>query len=303
MRLSRRHLLLSAVVVTAACGRSAPAGPDLSDPAEPLPPVAAGLEALERKYDAHVGIFGANLNSDRTVSHRDGDRFAVCSTFKAYLAARVLHGAQLGQLRLADTLVVNPAVLQPHSPVTERVAGGQVSLEVLCAAALQQSDNTAANLLLARIGGPPAITAFARLIGDDRTRLDRWETDLNTALPGDERDTSTPRALAGGMRTLLTGTVLDESHRRRLDEWMRGNMTSARSMRAGLPTGWTSADKTGAGDYATTNDVGIAYGPAGERILLAIMTRTRGDNSAAPALQPLIAEVTALVLPILLGRG
>lgn len=298
----RRHLLLSAVVVVAACGRSTPAGPDLSDPAEPLPPIDVRLGALEHKYDALVGLYGADLDSDRTVSHRDGDLFALCSTFKAYLAARVLYGAQQGEFRLTDAIVVNPTALQQHSPVTEREVGDPVPLGVLCAAVLQQSDNTAANLLLARIGGPPAITAFARLIGDERTRLDRWETDLNTALPGDPRDTSTPRALGGGMRTLLTGTVLDEPHRRQLSEWMRGNMTSARSMRAGLPTGWTSADKTGAGDYASTNDVGIAYGPAGERILLSIMTRTRSDNPSAAALQPLIADVTALVLPGLLGR-
>lgn len=303
MMLSRRHLLLATVVAVAACGRPAPADPDGSDPAEPMPPIEARIAALEQKYDALVGLYGANLDSDRTVSHRDGDVFALCSTFKAYLAARVLQGAQQGELRLTDTVVVNPAALQPHSPVTEREAGGPVPLGTLCAAVLQQSDNTAANLLLSRVGGPPAITAFARLIGDERTRLDRWETDLNTALPGDPRDTSTPRALGGGIRTLLTGAVLDDTHRRQLDDWMRGTMTSARSMRAGLPAGWTSADKTGTGDYASTNDIGIAYGPAGERILLSVMTRTRGDNPAAAALQPLIADVTALVLPTLLGRG
>lgn len=307
MMLSRRHLLLSTAVATAAavaaCGRSTTAGPDVSDPAEPLPPIEDRLVALEQKYDAVVGLYGADLDSDRTVSHRDGDMFAMCSTFKAYLAARVLYGAQQGELRLDDTIVVNREALQPHSPVTEREVGRAVPLGTLCAATLQQSDNAAANLLLARIGGPPAITAFARLIGDERSRLDRWEVDLNSALPGDPRDTSTPRALGGGIRTLLTGTVLDETHRRQLDEWMRGNVTSARSIRAGLPAGWTSADKTGSGDYASTNNVGIAYGPAGERILLSIMTRTRGDDPKAPALQPLIAEVTALVLPVLLGRG
>lgn len=303
MTFARRHLLLSAAVFAAACGRSSVIPPDLSDPAEPLPPIDVRLGALERKYDAVVGLHGANLDSDRTVSHRDGERFAMCSTFKAYLAARVLYGAQRDELRLADAIVVEPEALQPHSPVTEREVGGRVSLGTLCAAAVQQSDNTAANLLLALIGGPPEITAFARLIGDDRTRLDRWETDLNTALPDDPRDTSTPRALAGGIRTLLTGTVLDEPRRRQLDEWMRGNMTSARSMRAGLPAGWITADKTGSGDYASTNDVGIAYGPAGERILLAVMTRTRSNDSAAASLQPLIADATTLVLPVLLGRG
>ncbi len=117
----------------------------------------------------------------------------MCSTFKAYLSARVLQKAQAGELRLTDTVVVEPAELKPNSPPrTEPNAGKPMTLSDLCAAALQVSDNTAANLLLRVIGGPPAITAFARSIGDDRSRLDRWETELNSALPGDPRDTSTP---------------------------------------------------------------------------------------------------------------
>lgn len=297
----KRRLFLAAAVVTAACGRAA-TSPTPGDPTEPLPPIDERIGLQENRYDADVGLYAANLNSGRTLAHRDGDAFAMCSVFKAYLAARVLYGAQRDELRLEETVPVDPAALKPHSPVTGPEAGNRITLARLCEGALQQSDNTAANLLLERIGGPPAVTAFARLIGDERTRLDRWETELNSALPGDPRDTSTPHALGEGIRTLLTGTVLDDGRRRQLDEWMRGNLTSARSMRAGLPEGWTSADKTGAGDYASTNDVGIAYGPAGERILLSIMTRTRGGDPGAPALQPLIADVTALVLPWLLGR-
>ena len=156
--------------------------------------------------------------------------------------------------------------------------------------------------MLRRIGGPAAITDFARSIGDERTRLDRWETELNSALPGDPRDTTTPRAIGGGVRTLLTGPVLDDIHRSQREEWMLGNQTSARSMRAGLPPGWTTADKTGAGGYGSTNDVGIAYGPEGQRILLSVMTRSRTDNPDAESMQPLIAAVTALALPWLLGR-
>lgn len=299
--MNRRHLLCAAAVaVTAGCARAI-TPPPLSDPAEPLPPITERIGILEDKYNAAVGIYAADLNGDRTLAHRDRDRFAVCSTFKSYLAARVLQGAQRSEWALTDTVMVDRAGLKPHSPVTEPLAGHPVSLGTLCEGVLQQSDNTAANLLLARIGGPPAITAFARSIGDGETRLDRWETELNSALPGDLRDTSTPRALGDGMRTLLTVPVLDDAHRRQLEDWMRANATS--SMRKGLPAGWTSADKTGAGDYASTNDVGIAYGPAGERLLLSIMTRTRDGDPKAPGLQPLIADVTALVQPWLLLGG
>lgn len=281
----RRRAFLAAAVITAACGRAGATGDQIA--------------ALEDKYDAVVGLYGVNLDSSRTVARREGEILAMCSTFKAYLSARVLQLAQQGSLALDETVYVDPAAIVTHSPLTQPQAGGRMALSALCEATLQQSDSTAANLLLQRIGGPPAVTAFARSIGDEKTRLDRWETELNSALLGDPRDTSTARALGEGFRTLLTGTVLDATHRRMLEDWMRGNETS--SMRAGLPGGWTSADKTGAGDYGSTNDVGIAYGPAGERILLAVMTRSRSENPKAANLQPLIGEVTAVVLPQLLG--
>lgn len=304
MSFSRRGLLVAGLALgaVAACGpRTAPAQPTLSDPAEPLPPVEDRIAALEKRHNALVGVYAVNLASNATAAHRDNDLFAMCSTFKCYLAARILQKDQAGQLRITDTVVVDPSLLRANSPRTEPNVGKPMSIADLCAAALQVSDNTAANLLLRIIGGPPAITAFARSIGDDRTRLDRWETELNSALPGDPRDTSTPRALGGGVRTVLTGDVLDEPHRSQLEDWTRANTTS--SMRAGLPPGWATADKTGSGDYASTNDVGIAFGPNGERFLLAIMTRTQSDNPDAPALRDLIAEVTAAVMPTLRGQG
>lgn len=292
----------AALTAAAACGRtSSPSSPTFSDPVEPLPPIGDRIAVLEKWYNASVGLYGANLDSNQTVAHRDNDMFAVCSTFKAYLAARILQKAQHGELRMTDTLRVDPAAVLPNSPVSGPKAGSSLPLDELCRAVLQRSDNTAANMLLTVIGGPPAITGFARSIGDDRTRLDRWETELNSALPGDPRDTSTPRALGGGFRAILTGDVLDEAHRRQLEDWMRANVTS--SMRAGLPPGWATADKTGSGDFASTNDIGIAFAPNGERILLAIMTRTRSDNANAEPLRELIAEVATLALPTLRGQG
>jgi beta-lactamase class A len=278
-----------------ACGR-APAQPS-SDPSG----IYDRLEDLQRQYDAYVGLFATDIGSGRTLAHRADNPFAMCSTFKAYAAARVLQKAQRGELELQQAVFIDPAALLPNSPVTAPQAGNTLPLAQLCAAALQRSDNAAANLLLQAIGGPPAITEFARSVGDDRTRLDRWEIELNTAIPGDPRDTSTPRALGGGIGSLLTGTVLGETQRRQLEDWMRGNVTS--TMRAGLPPGWTTADKTGTGDYGSTNDIGVAYGPDGQRVLLSLMTSSRSANQGADPLQPLIAEVTRSVLPWLTGRG
>ncbi|OBG26476.1 class A beta-lactamase [Mycobacterium sp. 852002-51057_SCH5723018] len=295
--LSRRRLPSVAVAasVLTACGRAAAApSPDPSG-------VYDRLGELEGRYDAYVGLFATDLGSGRTLAHRDGDPFAVCSTFKAYSAARVLQLAQRGELDLRQAVFIDPGALLPNSPVTAPQAGRTMPLAQLCAAALQRSDNAAANLLLRAIGGPPAVTDFARSLGDEHTRLDRWETDLNTAIPGDPRDTSTPRALGGGIQSLLTGTVLGEPQRRQLEDWMRGNVTS--TMRASLPPGWTSADKTGTGDYGSTNDIGIAYGPGSQRVLLSVMTRSASPNKDADALGPLIAEVTGSALPWLTGQG
>jgi beta-lactamase class A len=184
-----------------------------------------------------------------------------------------------------------------NSPVTGQAIGRTLTLGQLCEPALQQSDNTAGNLLLRTIGGPPAVTASARSIGDDQMRLDRWETDLNWAIPGDDRDTTTPAAIAAGYRALLTGWVLSAHSRAQLLGWMRGNVTS--SMRAGLPPGWTSADKTGSGDYGTANDVGVAYGPNGQLILLAVLSRSASDDPAFPGLRPLIADAAKTVFGVL----
>ena len=267
--------------------------------AQPVSSMDAQIEALQQQWNATIGVYAVNPANGRTVTFRDGELFAMCSTFKAYLAAAVLRRADRGELSLQDTVAVNQSDILPNSPVTEPAVGSSLTLSELCRGALQQSDNAAANLLLRTLGGPQAVTDFARDIGDERTRLDRWETELNSALPGDPRDTSSPRALGDGFVRLLTGDALAEPSRRQLDEWMRANQTS--SMRAGLPDGWSTADKTGSGDYGSTNDVGIAYGPGGEQLVLAIMTRSAGDDPDAENMRPLIGDVTAAAVPWLLG--
>jgi beta-lactamase class A len=298
MLLSRRRVLFGAMALAA--GGALAGCADESAVAAPALTLEDQIRELEARHNAFVGLYAVNLQSGFAVENRADEAFALCSTFKAYAAARVLRGVADGELTLDQQVFVKPEGLLPNSPVTGERLGQQMTLAELSQAALQRSDNLAANLLLETIGGPQAITAFARSIGDDRTRLDRWEIELNSAIPGDPRDTTTPRALAAGYRNLLAGDALPPAQRELLDGWMRANQTS--SMRAGLPPGWTTADKTGSGDYATTNDSGIAYGPDGARVLLTIMTRTQTADPEAEGLRPLIGEVAALVLPPLLGR-
>ena len=296
--ISRRGLLIGAGVVAglAACAAT-PTHAEPPPSSDPKPAVADGIAALENRFDAFVGVWAVGLYNGRQVANRADDPFAMCSTFKAYAAARVLQKDQTGALHLTDAVTIEAGDLVANSPITETRIGQNMTIGELCEAALQRSDNTAGNWLLRIIGGPSAVTTFARTIGDDRTRLDRWETELNSAGPGDPRDTSSPRALGAGYQRLLTGDVLDAPRRAQLERWMRGNQTS--SLRAGLPAGWTSADKTGGGAYGSTNDVGVVYGPDGRRLLLSIMTRSRTDDPDAHDLRPLVAEVTTLVLPYL----
>jgi beta-lactamase class A len=296
-RLSRRHTLLAGL--TFAAGAACAPKPVLADPAEPVLPIHMRIEAMQRRHNAKIGVYAVDLSSGRSITYLDGESFAMCSTFKGYASARVLQMVDHGELTLDQTVFVDPGAIVANSPRTGPRAGGDMSLDELCQAALQVSDNTAGNLLLQIIGGPPAITAFARSIGDDRTRLDRWETELNSAVPGDARDTSSPHALGTGYRILLAGDVLAPPQRRQLEDWMRANETS--SMRAGLPPGWAAADKTGSGDYGSTNDVGVGYGPAGQRVLLAIMVRSQANNPKAQNLRPLIGELTTLAITDLLA--
>jgi beta-lactamase class A len=164
--------------------------------ADPVPPIEAGLAALEDQYNAKVGFYGRNLGSGRMLGYRDNDLFATCSAFKAYVAAQILQKDQRGELRLTDEVYIDPALFVPvASPITEPNVGDWMSLSDLCAAAVRQSDNTATNLMLEILGGPASVTQFARSVGDDRTWMVRWETDLNTAYPGDPRDTSSPRGM------------------------------------------------------------------------------------------------------------
>jgi beta-lactamase class A len=240
-RLSRREMLFGGgvLVALAACSRE-PSRTDsrtstLIDPAEPLPPLEDRIAALERRHGAFVGLSAVDLGSGRSVTNRPDDPFAMCSTFKAYASARVLQKSGSGELGLSDAVPIEPGDIVANSPLTATRVGQTMTLAELCQAALQRSDNAAGNLLLRTIGGPQAVTAFARTVGDDRTRLDRWETACNAAVPGDPRDTSTPRALGAGYQRLLTGDALAPPLRDQLEQWMRGNQTS--SVRAGPPAG------------------------------------------------------------------
>ncbi len=189
--------------------------------------------------------------------------------------------------------------LVSYSPVTEKNLATGMTVAALCAAAIQYSDNTAANLLIRLIGDPAAVTAYARSIGDASFRLDRLETELNEAVPGDERDTTTPAAMmADTLRRVTLGDGLDPSGRAQLVTWMLGNTTGETRIRAGVPAGWRVADKTGSGDYGTANDVAVLYSPSRQPVVLTVYTTRPGkdakyDNATLAAVARIVTATFA----------
>jgi beta-lactamase class A len=225
---------------------------------------------LENTSGGRLGVATLDTGSGVQSGHRAGERFPMCSTFKLLAVAAVLARADRGRERLDRPIAFGTSDLLEYAPVTRaRVAEGSMSIADLCEAAITVSDNTAANLLLATVGGSAGLTAYARSLGDRITRLDRVEPALNEAAPGDPRDTTTPAAMLGDLKVLLVGTALSRSSREKLIAWLVATKTGDRRLRAGVPRGWRVGDKTGSGEHGTTNDVGIIWPPGRDPLLIA----------------------------------
>jgi beta-lactamase class A len=249
------------------------------------------LAQLEAQTGARLGVAALHSGDGRQLLHRAEERFPLCSTFKMMASAAIL---ARGAAQLQKRIQYQQSDLVPHSPVTGKHLADGMTVAQLCEATLQYSDNAAANLLMKELGGPAAVTAYARSIGDAAFRLDRWETELNSAIPGDPRDTSTPLAMAQSLHKLLLGEALTGAQRQQLKDWMLGNTTGATRIRAGVPAGWPVADKTGAGDYGTVNDIAVLWPPGQPPIVLAVyVTQPGKDDKAHPELH---GEVAKLVI-------
>ncbi|MFZ5518469.1 MAG: class A beta-lactamase [Candidatus Zhuqueibacterota bacterium] len=230
----------------------------------------ARLAQIEKTSTGRLGVFGVNTENGARISHRADERFPMCSTFKAILAAAILARSVEIEGLLQRRIRYEQGDLVTYSPITEKHIGDGMTISELCAAAIQYSDNTAANLLMKVLGGPVAVTAYTRSIGNSEFRLDRWETELNTCIPGDLRDTATPASMALSLRSLTLGDALPPGQAKQLTDWLRGNTTGAKRIRAAMPAEWHIGDKTGSGDYGTANDIAVIYPPERKPIVLAI---------------------------------
>ncbi len=280
----RRQFLLAAATVPLAASWATP----LRQPA------IKTFEDLEKELGGRLGVCAINTANQRRLSYRGAERFPLCSTFKLMAAAAILDQAARTPGLLEQRIAFRREDLVNYSPVTEQHLSDGMTLAALCAAALQYSDNTAANLLLSQLEGPSGLTRFARRIGDTAFRLDRREPELNTAIPGDPRDTTTPDAMAATLEKLVLGNVLARAGREQLQAWLRGNTTGAQKIKAGLPADWQIGDKTGSGNYGTANDVAFLIPPNRAPVMLAIYTTHRDLH--AEARNDIIAQATRRVV-------
>ncbi len=293
-----RLLAILAILAVAACG-TPPAVTAQQGPVDQLAAadrVRADIEAIERRTGGRLGLVLLDDERRTLIAHRSGERFAMCSTFKLALASRLLDGVEESRWRLETSMPVNRAGLLPNSPVTARhIESGRITMEEAAAAIVTVSDNTAANLLLERIGGPAAFTAWLRANDDEETRLDRWELELNENRPGDPRDTTTPRAAAAMTARIFGPDIHLPESRERLLRWTAESRTGARRIRAGLPAGWEAGDKTGTCGNAW-NDIAWFRAPDGRFHVLAVYLDR--PSVSGPEAEAAIADVARLAVTL-----
>ncbi|MGC4938472.1 class A beta-lactamase [Kribbella sp. DT2] len=232
-------------------------------------PYVGQFKQLEKQYGARVGVHAVDTGNGREIAYNADARFAYASTFKALAAGAVLRKHKLAGM--TKVIRYSKADLVPNSPVTEKHTA--MTLAALCDATVRYSDNTAANLLFAELGGPKALDTILQQLGDDTTRMERLEPDMSVWDPKDPRDTSTPRAFAKNLRAFVLGDVLAEPERAQLTTWLRTNTTGDKLIRAGFPKGWVIGDKTGsASTYGGRNDIAVVWPPGRAPIVLAVFT-------------------------------
>lgn len=254
-----------------------------------------GFAALEQRIGARLGVAVLDTGSGKRLAYRADERFPMCSTFKLPAVGAVLARADRGVETLARWFPFGEADLQEWAPVARQdLAKGGMSLGAACAAAIIWSDNTAANIVVKSLGGPAGATACIRAFGDPLTRIDRIEPELNTSIPGDPRDTTTPSAMLADLKALTLGHTLSEASRTRLVTWLINYRTRLPRLAAGLPADWKSAHKTGTGANGSTNDVAILWPPHRAPILAAAYCT--GSSRPRAEIEAVLADAARLIV-------
>jgi beta-lactamase class A len=254
---------------------------------------SASVAAIQARVGGRIGAYMLDTQSQLELEFNARERFAMCSTFKLMLVAAILKRVAAGALSLEGRLPVREQDMVPHAPITsQHVAEGSMTVRDLCAAAMTLSDNAAANILLLPLGGPAGLTQFLRDIGDQVTRLDRSEVELNTNLPGDLRDTTAPQAMVASMQKVLVGDLLAPQSRQQLITWMQQSTTGLNRLRAGVPADWRPGDKTGNGRNGAANNLLVAWPPGRSAVIAAVYMSE--SQQAVSALDQAHAEIGGL---------
>ncbi|WP_017559532.1 class A beta-lactamase [Nocardiopsis baichengensis] len=292
-------LLAAAVVPAAACSPQEDAAPTAGTSQTGAEAGAdAGFERLEEEFGARLGVYALDTGSGEEVAYNADERFAYASTFKVPACGAVMEEHSLKEME--ETVVhFDEEDLVTYSPITEDHVDTGMTLMEVCDAALRYSDNTAANLLLEEIGGPEGFQEAMRELGDEVTVSARWETELNENKPGDERDTSSPRAFAGNLEEYVLGDTLEEDKSEALADMMVRSTTGDTLIRAGVPEDWKVGDKSGMPGYGARNDIAVMWPPEGDPIVLAAYSTK--DTEDAESEDELIAQAAEEAVAALQG--
>ena len=260
------------------------------------------LAKLESSSGGRIGVFALNTKDNQIVEYRANERFPMCSTSKVMAVAAILKQSKKDKLLLSQKISYTQSAVESsgYAPETSKHIADGMTVEALCAVAITHSDNLAMNLLLKQLGGPEAVTQFARSIGDTTYTLERFEPELNSAIPGDFRDTTTPASMGYSLQRLVLGDVLNSTQRYKLRTWLRNNTTGYSRIRAGVPKGWLVGDKTGTCGYGTTNDIAVIWPPQQTPIIVVIYFTQQKKNAVAR--EDIIAGATRLVLNAMNGN-
>ena len=241
------------------------------------------VQAEENTLQARVGMTVFDANTGTTWHHRGDERFPLNSTHKTFACAALLAKVDEKSLSLDQSVSISKEMLVTYSPITEKLQSPETTtLGRICQAAVSYSDNTAANVVVSAIGGTTGFNVYMRSIGDQQTRLDRKEPELNESTPGDARDTTTPNAIVNSLRKVLLGDGISVSSRSELTQWMLDDQVAGALLRASLPSDWKIADKTGAGGYGSRSIIAVIWPPSRQPLVVGIyITQTKASMQAS----------------------
>ncbi|WP_084578950.1 class A beta-lactamase [Sphingomonas azotifigens] len=236
--------------------------------------VSDPIAQYERVTGGRIGVYAVNVKTGAKLTWRADERFIMCSSYKASLAAFVLSRVDRGEEKLDAAIRYGVRDTKDlWGPVSKaNLTKGAMTVEAMCKAAVEISDGVCANLLLARSGGPAALTAFLRSIGDGITRVDHYEPQLDRVPSGGPWDSTTPAAMAATLQKMVLGDVLSARSKALLTQWLIGNQTNPR-LRGGLPRSWLIGNKTGHSGRDMAGDIAVAWPRPDTPIVIAVYTR------------------------------